>query len=280
MKDFSEKKKQVSETNCTKIEQEKILERETNLGNMKKIAYLTIDDSPSKDMKKKVDVLVSKGIPAIWFSVGRFLKKRSKSAIHAINAGHILANHSYTHPRFSFLPLKKCFEEIQKTDKIIDDIYRKAHVERPAKFFRFPHGDKGDFKHYATSESREIEGKIRKEEIQGFLKKIGYMQPNFENITYQYYRKARPSGDVDWNLTYDVMEWTVFTKVHLFGINSLEKVLKRMDEDAPGEGRGLNYADSEEVIVIHDHSQTTHMFEPIMEKLLSKGLIFKLPKLN
>ena len=34
---------------------------------MRKIAYLTIDDGPSKDMKMKVDYLVSKGIPAIWF---------------------------------------------------------------------------------------------------------------------------------------------------------------------------------------------------------------------
>jgi len=104
---------------------------------VRKIAYLTIDDAPSEDMKEKVDFLVSKGIPAIWFCLGDFLEKGSEHAIHAIEKGFIIGNHSYGHPYFSDLPLKQCFEEIQKTDRIIDEIYRKAGVKDPLDFSDF-----------------------------------------------------------------------------------------------------------------------------------------------
>ena len=60
----------------------------------KKIAYLIIDDGPSKDMKKKVDFLVSKKIPAIWFCRGDYLEKRPEAAVYAIKKGHIIGNHS------------------------------------------------------------------------------------------------------------------------------------------------------------------------------------------
>lgn len=233
---------------------------------VKKIAYLTIDDAPSVDMKEKVDFLVSKGIPAVWFCTGSFLEKRPELAIYAIKKGFTIGNHSYSHPHFSDLSLEQCFEEIQKTDRIVDGIYRKACVKRPAKFFRFPFGDKG--------------GKIRKEKIQAFLKSLGYTQPKFENVTYRYYRKAGLLDDVDWYWTYDCKEWAIFSEEHSYGIDSLEKVLERMDEDVPEGCRGLNYPDSEEIILTHDHPESTHIFKPIIERLLAKGMIFKLPSLK
>jgi len=87
-------------------------------------------------------------------------------------------------------------------------------------------------------------------------------------------------NDVDWYWTYDVLEWTIFTKEHVFGIDSLEKVYQRIDEDVPEGCRGLNYPNSEDIILIHDHPETARMFKPIIERLLAKGIIFKLPRLN
>jgi len=237
---------------------------------VRKIAYLTIDDAPSEDMKEKVDFLVSKRIPAIWFCIGNFLEKRSEYAIHAIEKGFIIGNHSYGHLHFSKLSLTQCFEEIQKTDRIIDEIYRKAGVKRLARFFRFPFGDKGGLKY----------DKVRKEKIQAFLKSLGYMQPKFENITYRYYREAGRLDDIDWYWTYDVMEWAIFKKEHSSGIDSLEKVYERMNEDVSEGCRGLNNPSSEDIILIHDHLKTAPMFKPIIERLLAKGVIFKLPQLN
>jgi len=86
--------------------------------------------------------------------------------------------------------------------------------------------------------------------------------------------------DVDWYWTYDVMEWSISEKEHLFGVDGLEKVFERMDEDVPESYRGLNYPDSEEIILTHDHPESTHIFKPIIERLLAKGLIFKFPSLK
>ena len=66
----------------------------------------------------------------------------------------------------------------------------------------------------------------------------------------------------------------------LYEIDSLEKVFERMDEDVPEGSRGLNYPKSEEIILVHDHPETTHMFKPIIERLLAKGMIFKHPPLK
>lgn len=244
---------------------------------MEKIAYLVIDDGPSKDMKIKVDYLVSKKIPAIWFCIGEFLEQRPNYAVHTIKKGFIIGNHSYSHPSFSDLTLEQCYEEIEKTDKIIENIYQKAEVKRPGKFFRFPYGDKGGLKYTEVFEAYEGEGKRRKEEIQKFLRRLGYSKPRFKRITYKYYINAGLLDDVDWYETYDVMEHTIFDIEPIFGIDSIEKVYERMDEDVPEGCRGLNFPGSEDIILIHDHPETSHLFRPIIDRLIAKGNVVSLP---
>jgi peptidoglycan/xylan/chitin deacetylase (PgdA/CDA1 family) len=103
-----------------------------------KIAYLTIDDGPTEDMKEKINFLDSKGIKAIWFCQGRELEKFPDQAIYAIKKGHIIGSHSYDHPNFSEIDLEEAKNQIEKTDKIIDDLYSQAGISRPIKVFRFP----------------------------------------------------------------------------------------------------------------------------------------------
>ena len=244
---------------------------------MNKIAYLTIDDAPSKDFRRKVDYLLFKKIPAIFFCEGELLNKRPKVVIYAIKKGFIIGNHSYNHQLFSDLTLKQCFGQIKKADEIIDKLYEKAGVKRPAKLFRFPFGDKGGLMHEEVFKRYTGKGKIRKEKIQDFLRKLGYTQPKFKGITYSYYNKAGLLKDVDWNWTYDCFDHTIFDPEPTFGIKSLKNIFERMEEDVPEGCRGLNYAGSEEIIVIHDFTKTAFTFKPIIERLLAKGIIFKLP---
>ena len=245
-----------------------------------KTAYLTIDDGPSKDMKKKVDFLISKGISAVWFCRGDLLEQRPHYADYAIKNRFIISNHSYSHPYFSDLTLRQCYEEIERTDTIIEYIYQKAAVKRPAKFFRFPYGDKGGLRYAEVFEPYQGEGKIRKDGIQEFLRRLGCRQPRFMGITYEYYLNAGLLDDVDWHWTYDVMEYAIFEEEHMFGIDSLEKVFERMDEDVPEGCRGLNFSGSEDIILIHDHPESSHLFEPIVERLLAKGIQFSLPEFD
>lgn len=109
------------------------------------------------------------------------------------------------------------------------------------------------------------------------MKKLGYKQPKFKDINYDWFNEANLLHDVDVYLTYDTMDWAVLMEKPIFGINGLKDVLERIDEDVPEEGRGLNFAGSNEIILLHDLSETAHMFVPIIEKLLDKGLKFELP---
>jgi peptidoglycan/xylan/chitin deacetylase (PgdA/CDA1 family) len=229
-------------------------------------------------MNEKVDYLLNKEIPAIWFCRGDFLEQRPNLAIRAIQKGFVLGNHTYSHPYFSDLELGECFAQIRRTDEMIDALYGSAGVKRPTKCFRFPYGDKGGLKYSKVFEPYSETGLERKQALQTYLHRLGYTQPSWEQVTYRYYRASGLQDDVDWYWTYDVMEWSIFAAEHQFGIDSL-KVFARMDEDEPEGGRGLNYEGSAEIVLMHDHADTAAYFEPLVECLLRKGLTFMLPSM-
>ncbi len=243
-----------------------------------KAAYLTIDDAPSPAMSAKVDCLSARGIPTVWFCQGTHLEQRPEEALYAIGKGFVLGNHAYDHPYFSDLSLAEGLEQIRRTDEILDGLYRRAGVKRPAKYFRFPYGDKGGGTYSEVLEPYSASGLERKQALQAYLRHLGYTQPRLEAVTYRYFRDAGLHNDVDWYWTYDAMEWTVFTAEPEFGISSLEKVLARMDEDEPEGRRGLNDPRSAEIVLVHDHLNTTAFFEPIIARLVEKGLAFASPE--
>jgi peptidoglycan/xylan/chitin deacetylase (PgdA/CDA1 family) len=221
-----------------------------------KAAYLTIDDAPSVDMRQKIDFLAEKQIPVVWFCVGDAIAQRPDAVVYAIQRGGVIGNHTYTHPACSTLELDAITDEIRRTEILIDNAYRAAGVARPAKYLRFPYGDQG------TPERKEI--------IQAFLRAEGFTPPALEGITYAYW-----TDDVDWLWTYDCMEWSIYSAQPLYGITSLDAVFARMEENVPDGQRGLNTSDSEELILTHDHPETTPYFAPIIQRLLDKGIVFK-----
>jgi peptidoglycan/xylan/chitin deacetylase (PgdA/CDA1 family) len=221
-------------------------------------------------MKGKVDFLLRNDVPAIWFCRGEFLEKRQEPVVYAIKNGFVMVNHSYDHPLFSRFSLKECFRQIKVTDELIERAYEKAGVERPAKVFRFPWGDKGggfDIDEGGFFPKRGKASHIKA--LQDLLRKLGYKQPKFKGISHARYKKARLLDDVDVYFTFDTMDWATMNPK--FGIRGLEDILERMDEDSPEDGKGSNFAGSNEIILIHDLFETAHLFEPIVRKLLDKG---------
>ncbi|MBQ0011115.1 MAG: polysaccharide deacetylase family protein [Clostridiales bacterium] len=239
-----------------------------------KEAYLTIDDGPSVDRIKKVEILKKYGIQAVWFSMGIDMEANADAAIRTILAGQVIGNHSYTHPNFSEISIAQCEEEIIRTDELIDKLYRQAGVQRPIKLFRFPYGNKGvNTGFFDTSYSESDRERI--EAIQKILIQNGYGTYPFDNINFEYFKRMQATGQVDWLWTYDAMEWCVFQEDSPFGVRTIEDVLEMMDLDLPERWMGLNDPSSNEIIVIHDHPQTTDMFEPIIKAFLDKGIHFK-----
>ncbi|MBL4589723.1 MAG: polysaccharide deacetylase family protein, partial [Alphaproteobacteria bacterium] len=64
---------------------------------MERVAYLTIDDSPSPHTDKIVTYLAGHGIQALFFCIGEKIEAYPDQMIGAVQAGHALANHTYAH---------------------------------------------------------------------------------------------------------------------------------------------------------------------------------------
>jgi peptidoglycan/xylan/chitin deacetylase (PgdA/CDA1 family) len=247
---------------------------------VQKIAYLTIDDAPSAHMGRKIDYLSRNNSPAVFFCEGAKMEQRPEPVIDAMQQGFIIGNHSYSHPHFSEITLEQASDEIKRTDDVIEALYRQAGVARPGRYFRFPFGDKGALPGEYPLGGYSAAGAARKEKIQAILRSLGYTQPAFPKITYHYFREAGLPDDADWFWTYDTFDWSVFAEEPMYGIDSLEALFARMDEDNPEGTRGLNDPGSEDIILIHDHEISTENFFLTVDRLAAKGLQFRLPAIG
>jgi peptidoglycan/xylan/chitin deacetylase (PgdA/CDA1 family) len=247
---------------------------------LSKVIYLTIDDSPSKDMQEKVNYLVKHHLPAIWYCRGEFMQHTLSPVIYAIERGFWIGNHSYSHPYFSQLSLEACIQEIQKTEALIDEAYRLAGVARPFKLFRFPFGDKGGGKDFLKIYTTEEEERVNA--LQNFLKQEGFQRALFERITYSYYLKAGLDRQVDASWTFDTKDYVVLSpsSQQKSGLLRIEDFLNRMDRHDPEKGLGLNDPSSNDIVILHDFEKTSFLFEPLIDKLLTKKLSFQLPSVG
>jgi peptidoglycan/xylan/chitin deacetylase (PgdA/CDA1 family) len=237
-----------------------------------KIAYLTIDDGPTEDMKEKIDFLDSKGIKAIWFCLGKELEKFPQQAIYAIKKGHIIGNHSYYHPNFSEIDLEEAKNQIEKTDKIINDLYIQVGISRPIKIFRFPFLNNGSKDEYQKADWNNKHVKT----IQKILANLGYRQPKFKNINYKWFKQAGFDKCLSVDCSYDTFDWCLKEGEEMFGYHDLPTVLARIDEDVPDGGRGLNNPNSNEIIMMHAWIPI-NAFKALIVKILDKNIRFKQP---
>ena len=237
-----------------------------------KIAYLTIDDGPTEDMKEKIDFLDSKGIKAIWFCLGKELEKFPQQAIYAIKKGHIIGNHSYDNPNFSEIDLEEAKNQIEKTDKIINDLYIQVGISRPIKIFRFPFLNNGSKDEYQKADWNNKHVKT----IQKILANLGYRQPKFKNINYKWFKQAGFDKCLSVDCSYDTFDWCLKEGEEMFGYHDLPTVLARIDEDVPDGGRGLNNPNSNEIIMMHAWIPI-NAFKALIVKILDKNIRFKQP---
>ena len=97
---------------------------------------LTYDDGPNDPYTLQVlDVLARHHVRATFFLIGRFVRQRPEiaRAIHA--AGHLVGNHTMTHPVLLFQSPKRVREELAGCNAAIEDALGEA-----VQYFRPPHG--------------------------------------------------------------------------------------------------------------------------------------------
>jgi peptidoglycan-N-acetylglucosamine deacetylase len=238
-----------------------------------KRAILTIDDGPSPDRQIILEVLAQKGIRAVFFSEGKKLEAQSQLGLETIRAGHILANHSFSHPHFSEISLEQAREEIECTGLIISDLYRKSGVEQAHKLFRFPYGDKGDGRNGFVFKWWLALNRNRHQAIQEMLKTLGYRHlPTDQNLPAWY---APLSHDLDTHWTFDVMEWSLTQPKPIWNLSTIEAVQKRLHLRQPRDIRGLPFwqkrwlgnEDVTEIILMHDQAGLGQYFAQILDQL-------------
>ena len=272
----------------------------------KKIAYLMVDDAPSRDFAAKTRFLLERNVPAVFFCCGKDIVANEKPLVEAIRAGFVIGNHAYSHNKFSDMPLMDCLKEIAIADKAVRDLYAKAGAKRQAKLFRFPYLDKGGHQNggeYFNSPFGRMfmnkgngaplsgsNGSImayanleKKQAIQDFLGVLGYAQPKFNGLAAEWYALDGLRADRDVIATYNTWEYApgrqgLDAPAHIKDGNG---VLLHVDMQWQGNG-DANSSPIVHIPLIHDrkdeHIDSSALFRKIIDRMLEIGVEFRMPK--
>jgi peptidoglycan/xylan/chitin deacetylase (PgdA/CDA1 family) len=103
--------------------------------NLRQIA-LTFDDGPNDpDTHRLLDVLAKHGVRATFFMIGRFVRERPEIVRAVAAAGHLIGNHTMTHPLLLIRPPKVVRQELSDCNAALEDA-----LGAPVRWFRPPHG--------------------------------------------------------------------------------------------------------------------------------------------
>lgn len=97
---------------------------------------LTFDDGPNDPHTLRLlDVLEKHGVKATFFMIGRHVALRPKVAEAVARAGHVIGNHTFTHPNLIFCSRAQLQLQIAECERALDDA-----VGPHSRLFRPPHG--------------------------------------------------------------------------------------------------------------------------------------------
>lgn len=256
-------------------------------------AYLTIDDGPSEKFEALVDFLHERKIPAVFFNRGDYMEARPAAVIYAIRKGFVIANHTYSHRRASKLSLEEMREEIQKADKIIDDLYMKADTIRPGKYFRFPYMDRGmgpffvephDMKEeYKEAHFELLSGGLghepvvpgmceidRKRGIQKILSAQDYQSLPTPGVTLPWYAQTEMGRCIDSLCTFSTSDWALLARHRgKHGFSTIDDLKRKIDEDAELKDQRSNH-----IILAHEQDEIHDVTTALVNHMLDRNFKF------
>jgi peptidoglycan/xylan/chitin deacetylase (PgdA/CDA1 family) len=105
-------------------------------GNDPTEAALTFDDGPNDAATSALlDLLASHNVRATFFMLGKFVRQRPELARRVHAAGHLIGNHTETHPWLHYQPERVIREELRACNQALEDT-----LGAPVRYFRPPHG--------------------------------------------------------------------------------------------------------------------------------------------
>jgi len=97
---------------------------------------LTFDDGPNDAATPQLlEVLARHGVRATFFAMGDFARARPEIVRQVVAAGHVVGNHSMSHPKMSTQSTARVRQELTDCNAVLEDITGVA-----VKFFRPPFG--------------------------------------------------------------------------------------------------------------------------------------------
>jgi peptidoglycan/xylan/chitin deacetylase (PgdA/CDA1 family) len=97
---------------------------------------LTYDDGPNDAATDELlDILARHNTRATFFMIGKFVRQRPEIARRVHAAGHLVGNHTETHPWLSWQSARVIREELRACNEALEDA-----IGAPVHYFRPPHG--------------------------------------------------------------------------------------------------------------------------------------------
>src|ERR1700761_3317822 len=97
---------------------------------------LTYDDGPNDTVTERLlEVLAHNNTRATFFLIGRYVQQRPAIARAIATAGHLIGNHTMTHPWLAWQSAPRIREELLNCNSMIENT-----LGTPIRYFRAPHG--------------------------------------------------------------------------------------------------------------------------------------------
>jgi peptidoglycan/xylan/chitin deacetylase (PgdA/CDA1 family) len=110
---------------------------------------LTFDDGPNPAWTPKlIDMLAAHRVKATFFLMGKYVDAEPYLTRHIVESGHIIGNHSWSHPNLAFAGRKRIREELYSTKHMLEQI-----TGSRVRYFRPPFGARRPF---VLNEAREL----------------------------------------------------------------------------------------------------------------------------
>ena len=103
--------------------------------NSQQIA-LTYDDGPNdRETPRLLELLAEQNIRATFFLIGSFARQRPDLVRAIASGGHLIGNHTQTHPALLFCSAQRVRKELRDASAALEDI-----LGQPVQWFRPPYG--------------------------------------------------------------------------------------------------------------------------------------------
>lgn len=95
-----------------------------------KVIYITFDNGYEQGYTSQVlDILKEEEVPATFFVTGHYVEQEPELINRMVEEGHIVGNHSYSHPDFTVLSKDRIKDELDRVEQAVAEISNQKQMQ-------------------------------------------------------------------------------------------------------------------------------------------------------